>query len=106
MKFNTTTGGHKMANLTKKEKKVIRTAYKKHGARLQALKIKKVRTMQGQYLSQDNGLIVRLNGVKFPMTKGDRYLTRDRQRAITMAMDEYKREVNINHSQKFIGTYI
>ena len=38
-----------MANLTKKEKKVIKTLYKKHGARLQALKIKKVRTMQGQY---------------------------------------------------------
>ena len=52
--------------------KVIKTLYKKHGARLQALKIKKVRTMQGQYLSVDNGLIVRLNGIKFPMTKGDR----------------------------------
>ena len=95
-----------MANLTKKEKKVIRTLYKKHGARLQALKIKTVRTMKGPYLSQENGLNVRLNVVKFPMTKGDRYLTRDRQRAISMAMDEYKREVNINHSHKFIGTYI
>ena len=31
--------------------------------------------------------------------EGDRYLTRDRQRAISMAMDEYKREVNINNSQ-------
>ena len=40
------------------------------------------------------------------MTKGDRYLTRDRQRAISMAMDEYKREVNINNSQEFIGDYI
>ena len=34
------------------------------------LKIKKIRTMQGQYLSIDNGLIVRVNGIKFPLERG------------------------------------
>ena len=59
-----------------------------------------------QYLSMDNGLIVRVNDIKFPMIKGDRYLTRDNTRAVKMALKEYERYINIDNPNEFIGDYL
>jgi|TARA_R110001599_G_scaffold153969_3_gene339557 hypothetical protein len=85
--------------LNKQDKKRI-------SKKIQALKIKKIKTMQGQYLSMDNGLIVRVNGIKFPMVKGDRYLMRDTARAVKLALKEYEQNININNPKDFIGDYL
>ena len=79
---------------------------KRISKKIKALKIKKIKTMQGQYLSMDNGLIVRVNGIKFPMIKGDRYLMRDTARAVKMALKEYEQNININNPSEFIGYYL
>jgi len=85
--------------LSKQDKKRV-------SKKIQALKIKKIRTMQGQYLSMDNGLIVRVNGIKFPMVKGDRYPMRNTARAVITALKEYENNININNSSEFIGDYL
>tara|TARA_R110002020_G_scaffold99706_2_gene236395 strand:+ start:440 stop:703 length:264 start_codon:yes stop_codon:yes gene_type:complete len=85
--------------LSKQDKKRI-------SKKIKALKIKKIKTMQGNYMSVENGLIVRVNGIKFPMVKGDRYLTRDNTRAVKMALKEYERYINIDNPNEFIGDYL
>jgi len=85
--------------LSKQDKKRI-------SKKIQALKIKKIKTMQGNYMSVENGLIVRVNGIKFPMVKGDRYLMRDTTRAVKMALKEYEQNININNPSDFIGDYL
>ena len=85
--------------LSKQDKKRI-------SKKIKALKIKKIKTMQGNYMSVENGLIVRVNGIKFPMVKGDRYLTRDNTRAVKMDIKEYEQNININNPKDFIGDYL
>ena len=84
--------------LSKQDKKRV-------SKKIQALKIKKIKTMQGQYLSMDNGLIVRVNGIKFPMVKGDRYHMNN-TRAVITALKEYQQNININNPSEFIGDYL
>ena len=66
------------------------------------LKIKKIRTMQGQYLSIDNGLIVRVNGIKFPLERGERYLTKDTAKATFQALTEYENNINKNFPESYL----
>jgi hypothetical protein len=55
------------------------------------LGIKKATSYQGKFLSQDNGLCIRLDGIKFPFQRGERYLTKNKFRALEMALDEFEK---------------